>query len=508
MAELTILMKLRDEATKGIQGTLSQLKKAGIDVRQIGLAMTAAGAMITGSAIKMATDYANLGEELERLRSKTGMSTEALSIYRYMAQQVGISTDAVATAFRGMAAFVTEAGTNSGEASKALRGLGLSMDDLAGKSPEEAFNVLSRAVAGIEDPLKRSAMAQRVFGRSGTEILPILDLGADGMAKMQAEAERLGLVMDEKAMKSAIQMDYSIDQLKGSLLGLTTALARLVIPYLTPFADAMAKVIGKIIKWTEDNPELANTLAGIAIPLGVIMSIVGPMLVALPTLAKGWSLVSTAVGWVAAALGVTSLAAAGLIAMLVIGILMMVIPAIMYWDSITKDLANTWNYLWALFEAGKTIVAAYAVFAGAWLKWLFTEAIPYYVQLAWDTVWAWGEGAFEAGLNFILNLWEGIKSAAGWLWGVLKALGSYLWQALTSGFTGASLEMPKLPEWGNIPRSPVITPPVAPPPAPPPPVIIITNNIQGSVVSERDLTNVVRQNLLADMRRNVNTGIA
>ena len=53
---------------------------------------------------------------------------------------------------------------------------------LQGLSPEQQFQLFANALAGVVDASTRAALAQDVFGRSGTQLLPLFTQGEQGMA--------------------------------------------------------------------------------------------------------------------------------------------------------------------------------------------------------------------------------------------------------------------------------------------------------------------------------------
>ena len=77
--------------------------------------------------------------------------------------------------------------------------LGISADQIAGKRPEEQFAVIAAAIARIQDPSERAAAAMKVFGRSGTALLPMIE----DFERLSGEAKKFGLVKTTGAAKQA-----------------------------------------------------------------------------------------------------------------------------------------------------------------------------------------------------------------------------------------------------------------------------------------------------------------
>ena len=68
--------------------------------------------------------------------------------------------------------------------------IGVSMDQLQGKKPEEQFRAIAKAIGAIQDPTQRAAAAVSIFGKSGTELLPLF---AEDIDALMAKAKELGV---------------------------------------------------------------------------------------------------------------------------------------------------------------------------------------------------------------------------------------------------------------------------------------------------------------------------
>ena len=76
-----------------------------------------------------------------------------------------------------MARFLLNAEQGLTAATDTLDELRASVDDFAGKSPEDQFDLFAQKISEIQDPTKRAALAMRVFGKSGAQLLPMINGG-------------------------------------------------------------------------------------------------------------------------------------------------------------------------------------------------------------------------------------------------------------------------------------------------------------------------------------------
>jgi hypothetical protein len=191
------------------------------------------GAFVVG--IKRIIDgFDQLNDSSKRL----GVSTEALSGLAFAAEQSGTSLEGLQTGLRFLNRNLIEAQDGSKDLAQAFRELGVSLTD----DTETALLKISDAFAKLPDGAQKTAFAMKVFGRSGAELIPLLNEGAAGIARFRDEAERMGLIVSKQSAEAADQFNDSINALTNSLTGVGISIANSALPYLNQMATAMADV--------------------------------------------------------------------------------------------------------------------------------------------------------------------------------------------------------------------------------------------------------------------------
>ena len=306
-----------EKGKKQVGGLQTKVKSMAKGLRVAGAAMTALGGIIVAVAAKAVKDFARMGDEVHKMSLRTGVATEALSKFKYAAELGGASLGDVEKAIKRMAATIYDAEEGLSTSVDAMNNLGVSIKDLQGLSPEDQFMKLAGALAAIEDSSVRAALAQRIFGRAGTTLLPMLEDGTEGLREMMAEAEKFAPIFGKDAAEAAAKLTDTLTQLKGTLDKIKMSLAAKLVPVLTSFLEKLRDTIGKVGDWTEKNPELTKTIALMAVALGGILLVLGPLLIALPTLIKLISVLGIVIhlamgpiGWII--LGIIALIAAGI----------------------------------------------------------------------------------------------------------------------------------------------------------------------------------------------------
>ena len=296
------------KAKAGLAGIADKMKA-------VGRSATIAGGIITGLGVASVTQFAKMGDEVQKMALRTGFSTEALSELRVAADLSGSSLKGMETGIRRMSKVIVDAKDGLAESKDALDRMGVSVDDLMGKRPEEQFEILTMALADMSDKTEQVATAQEVFGRAGTALLPMLAGGAEGLEAMKQKAHEMGVVFDQEAADKAARLSDSLTTLKGSFQGVMLAIAEQLAPVVTDVAEKMGTAISKISAWTKSNPGLTKVIVLVSAAVGGLLLVLGPLLMMLPGLIAIAPMVGLAFHAMLGPFGLITLAITGLIAL-------------------------------------------------------------------------------------------------------------------------------------------------------------------------------------------------
>ena len=146
-----------------------------------------------------------------------------------------------------MAAVITDADMGLVGAKDSLAALGLTAEDLKALSPEQQFQTSPTHLPGVESASEKAALAQKVFGKAGTELLPLFAEGEAGMAALRQQAQSLGIVMSTEAAAGAAAFNDSMNELKSAALGVFREFASQLLPKLAEFARFLVSKKPEII---------------------------------------------------------------------------------------------------------------------------------------------------------------------------------------------------------------------------------------------------------------------
>jgi len=309
--ELARLFVVIGAKTTDLERSLAKTQQS---VKQLGILMTAVGTAVTASLAAMTVKWAQAGDQVAKLSEKTGFSAETLSELRYAAELSGTSVESLAVAIRRMQVAITEAGRESSTTARYLGYLGLSYQELATLSPDKQFELIAARLADLEDPTLKAAVATAIFGRSGTDLLPMLAQGSEGLERMRSEAQRLGIVFTAEGAKKAEAFRNSMTQLRAAISGLTANIGEALAPIITKFALAISSVIEKVTAWAKSHPQLTKALSTLVLTLGVATGAMGTFIL----VQQAWIRIAPLVGMAFHAalgpIGLITLAISGVVA--------------------------------------------------------------------------------------------------------------------------------------------------------------------------------------------------
>lgn len=255
--------------------------------------------------------WASSGEELVHLSAKTGIALDSLQKLSYAAQREGIDAGTMATGIKKMQQALDKAAYGGSEAIQAFNRLGLSVGDLRRMKPEEQFTAIADRISKIENPTTRAALAIALFGRSGTEMLPLIMEGSEDLENAMKRFEKLGMMRSGESIKAAKEYNHAIEDMEKLLKGTVLLVGGAVAPIMKQFVERVIEIVLEVRKWIREQQELiasATRVAATIVTIGASAMVMSKMISTAVTLTKTIALISTPVGALITLIGVMAAA--------------------------------------------------------------------------------------------------------------------------------------------------------------------------------------------------------
>jgi hypothetical protein len=448
----------KNPLVRGLRSCERSLTSWGRSVSALGRKAMMAGASIIGALAGASIKAAAMGHDLEEMSKKTGVSVEALSGLSYVANQSGSSLEGLGKGFRFMQKNIFAAAGGTKAAVTALGQLGLTVEGLQKLSPDEQFKEIAGRIGALADPTARAALAMKIFGRCGTELLPMFARGKDGINAMIGEAERLGLIMSSEDAKAAAEFYEETKKLTDVLKMGLFRIGSAIIPILKDLAEKFVQVIKTCSDWVKVNRGVVSMVlylgAGLAVAGAALMVFGGALTFTgkmLSIILGAFSILKTALMFILSPLGliVTALAA-GVGAFLYFsgygGQLLSWLgerfrelkeEATKAFNGISQALAKgdialaaqiLWLTLKMEFLKGKqALLEIWLSFRNTFLE--YWNGIGYSMVLVWDTAVYGIKIAWAETVAFLKSTWVSFKGVYGNVvdWCTKKMMGLYIW---------------------------------------------------------------------------------
>jgi len=237
--------KAMDANSKRIEGFA---KKADKDLSGAGesfnrLANAAKGFAAVAVFQQLSTAVRGAADKLGDLKdaaTSIGITTAALQELRYAAQMNGVAQDVLQQGLVVLSKNLGDAAMGGGAAKKSLDALGLSAAQLSSVPLPDALGIIADKMANVENPMQRATLAADLFGKAGVKMVNMLADGSAGMDALRAEAQSLGIVINDDVIAKAAEAGDQLDALSMVISSnLTVALIN-IAPYLISAAQAIA----------------------------------------------------------------------------------------------------------------------------------------------------------------------------------------------------------------------------------------------------------------------------
>lgn len=393
------------QAQKRMGDFQKRMEKWGGGLQRAGAALSVAG---TGIALAIRRQV-NAADELGKAAQKFGLPVETLSKLAYAAELSDVSLETLGSNVGRLSRLMDAAAKGNKGAQETFTSLGVAVTNANGKlrPTEDVLADISQVFADMPDGAEKTALAMRVFGKAGADMIPMLNAGRDGLQEMMEEAQRFGLVIDADTAKAAENFNDNLTRLTSALKGLTIQIMASLAPameWLSEKAVALAGWFGQL------SPKTREWMAVIAAATVAM----GPALIAL-------GLAVSSVGALTGAF--TSLAAIVMGHPIVAAIAAIAAGALLIWQN-WEPIKVFFTDLWVSVKASAE---------SAWLSIKSgADAAVQWVKDSWNGMIQFFEDLFMQIPEILDRVWEAIKAKLGaWVEG-FKQVGRDMMAGLTS----------------------------------------------------------------------------
>lgn len=249
-----IVISGRDESRAAFASATRSLDALDASVGGVlrGLPAIAAG-LATAFGVGQLKGAIDLLDTLDDIAEKSGITVESLSALRFAGETTGTSFESLTDGVRKLSRGMAEAAAGNKEWAGAFNAIGVSVRNADGslRSADDVLLDLADRFSGYADGASKAALAQQFFGKSGAELIPILNQGGDGIRKMRGEAEELGQVFSGDLAKQAAAFNDDLVRIRLAFEGLAVSIAGPLLSTLGEFTTQLLEGRKAFGSWSE-----------------------------------------------------------------------------------------------------------------------------------------------------------------------------------------------------------------------------------------------------------------
>lgn len=241
-------------------------KSWGISAKKVlGIGAGVIGAFAAKKFLTSSKDaFIELNAEVKGLQRTAGGTIPEVSALRGALQLSGVTVPKATISLKIFSKNLLNASADSKKAAAMQKLLGTSFTDSHGKI--DKFTTLLPKVAdtfaAMEDGPNKSALALKLFGRSGIDMLPFLNKGASGIKDLEVEAKKLGITLDDGAQNKWKAYREEERKSEAAMQGLKVTIGGAVLPIFTRFStfltDNMIPAFASVIDWLKTSDQVKD----------------------------------------------------------------------------------------------------------------------------------------------------------------------------------------------------------------------------------------------------------
>lgn len=262
------------------------LKPTSQILSDVGKTMVAVGGVVSLALLGMAKKAADYGDQMLEASQKTGISTKQLAAFKLVADQSGSSFEGLTGAVSRLAKTSFEAATKGGEAAKTFQALGISVKDSAGhvRNASDLLPEIADRFAQMKDGTEKTAIAIRLFGKAGADLIPVLNQGSAGFREASRLVEKYNVDIGDAGNQLGNVFNDRLAETSLAMQGLSNQIGKALLPAMTRMVDIGNNVIAMVSKWAKEHPGLTRVVAGTAFAMtgagGLLIGMSGFMMIA------------------------------------------------------------------------------------------------------------------------------------------------------------------------------------------------------------------------------------
>lgn len=220
------------------------MKKAGISfksfektVKRGAKASAVALGAVTAALGALGLKQAAVIDETAKLTAALGVNIREFQALVMVASEAGITQEQMGTIITKSQRSITEAARGLETYARSFKTLNLEAVDLIKLKPEEQFKVIAKALNEVDNSTIRTATALEIFGRSGRQVINMLDNFNENLDDAREFNDKFGISLNDIDAAKVEEANDTFERIKKAIGGLGNTLAIVFAPIITHISE-------------------------------------------------------------------------------------------------------------------------------------------------------------------------------------------------------------------------------------------------------------------------------
>ena len=265
--------------------------------KKVGLAITAAGAAITGFAVLSVKNFADYADGIDKLADRSQLTTDLVQEMALVLGRNGQAVEDLDKVMDGLDKALGALQLGTGKQVQAFHDLGITVDDVNFEADrmDEIFLTVIKRLQNVEQDTKRTQIATDLFAGGQKALAVTLTNSNEQFDEIRRQAHEMGLVLENDGVKSGAALTDQMGDLGAQMAMVQVRIGELISPFLIMLLDKLIAVTNSISTFTRENETLVRIIGLGTVALGGFITIMGVLTLTMSSVKTAFGLARAAV---------------------------------------------------------------------------------------------------------------------------------------------------------------------------------------------------------------------
>ena len=209
--EANFIIRARDRTRDAFASAENRMNRFSRTAR-LSLGGFGAGLSVAG-LVRYGRAALNTADTIDNLASRLRLGHESVQTLGVLAREAGISVESFQSTLDRLQQQTDQARNGNEKAIQSFADLGITLQDLERKSPEQVLEAVTRAMVSNQGSARASVAATDLLGARSTRLQGILNqLGEKGFGELNAEMLATAQIMEESMVRAGDKMEEGLSR--------------------------------------------------------------------------------------------------------------------------------------------------------------------------------------------------------------------------------------------------------------------------------------------------------